>query len=187
MHRFTRPFVLCCAIALLCGCHRHDDAAVAPKAAAPAKAPSSKPTAAAPPAAKAPAPAASAARPASADGDGFRVASLTLGTAIDSGYAVTAPATRFSADTHTIYASVATTGSTAGARLDARWRYLEGRGVLVNELSQAVATDGPAVTTFEVQNPNRWPAGKYVVEISLDGKPAAQRGFEIVDGAVRKN
>lgn len=157
---------------------------MAPKAAAPATTRSSKPAAIAapPPAAKAPAPAASAAKPASADGEGFRVASLTLGTAIDSGYAVTAPATRFSADTHTIYASVATTGNTAGAKLDARWRYLEGRGVLVNELSQAVVADGPAVTTFEVQNPNRWPVGKYVVEILLDGKPAAQQAFEVTEG-----
>ncbi|MBD8880025.1 hypothetical protein IHE49_05985 [Rhodanobacter sp. 7MK24] len=178
MHRYAQPLALCCAIALLCGCHRHHGTATATGTAAPAKAQSSKP---------APAPAASAAKPLAANDNGLRVATLTLGTAIDAGYAVTAPATRFGTDTHTIYASVATTGRAASAKLEARWRYLEGQGVLVNELGQTISADGPAVTTFEVQNPNRWPAGKYVVEISLNGKPAAQRDFEMVDGALEKN
>ena len=186
MHRHARPLALCCTIALLCGCHRHGDTATAPGIAAPARAQSGKP-APAPAATAAPAPASSAPRTATTVDQGLHVSALTLGTAIDAGYAVTMPATRFSADTHTIYASVATTGHASGARLDARWRYLEGQGVLVNELSQTIATDGPAVTTFEVQNPNRWPAGKYVVEISLDGKPVAQCGFDVVDGAMGKN
>ena len=186
MHRLALPLVLCCAIALPCGCHRHDSApadstAGAPKAASTV-AHASKPVSvihAAPAAAgTTPAPAASTTKPAASDG-GFRVATLTLGSAIDAGYAVTAPATRFAADTPVIYASVATTGRTTGATLDARWRYLEGQGVLVNELSQIVAAGGPAVTTFKVQNPNRWPVGRYNVEISLNGKPVASREFEI--------
>lgn len=178
MHRFAQPLVLCCAIALLYGCHRHDSTPVEPIAttpkAAPATAHSSKPAAAA----TTPTPAASTAK-AAADSGSFRVATLTLGSAIDAGYAVITPATRFTDDTPVIYASVATTGHTASALLDARWRYLEGQGVLVNELSQTVATNGPAVTTFKVQNPNRWPIGKYDVQISLNGKPVASRGFEI--------
>lgn len=185
MHRFAQPLALCCAIALLCGCHRQDDGPATAHApalkAAPAKPRSSAPVAPAPkPAVPATAAASSTAKAASADT--FRVASLTLGTAIDTGYAVTAPATRFSADTHTIYASIATTGQTQSATLEVRWRYLEGKGVLVNDLSQTVTTNGPAITTFEVQNPNRWPLGKYVAEISLDGKPVAQQGFEVTDG-----
>jgi hypothetical protein len=190
MHRLAQPLILCCAIALLYGCHRHDSTPVEPIAAAPKTAPaaahnSNKPAPAshAAPAATAttPAPAASTAKAAARD-SGFRVATLTLGSAIDAGYAVTAPATRFAADTPVIYASVATTGRTAGATLDARWHYLEGQGVLVNELSQTVAADGPAVTTFKVQNPNRWPAGRYNVQISLNGKPVAQEGFEVAKG-----
>lgn len=184
MHRFARPLALCCSIALLCGCHRHDDSAAAKNAAAPKAAPAKAQTskAAATPVTAAPAPAKASSAAQASSTNAFRVATLTLGTAIDSGYAVTAPATRFNVDTHTIYASVATDGHTASAKLDARWRYLEGQGMLVNELSQNVAASGPAVTTFEVQNPNRWPAGKYVVEISLDGKPVAQQEFEVTDG-----
>lgn len=186
MHRFAQTLALCAAIVFLCGCHGHDDAAGAKNAdapkAAPAKTRSSKPAAAPSPAASTTAPASSSTTAKSTDDDILRVSSVTLGTAIDGGYAVTAPATRFSADTHTIYASVATSGRTASARLDARWRYLQGQGVLVNELGQNIAADGPAVTTFEVQNPNRWPAGRYTVEISLDGKQVAQQDFEITDG-----
>ncbi len=186
MHRLALPLLLCSAAALLTGCHRHDSTpvepiAAAPKAAPPAAARSSGPSASVShvaAATTAPTPATSTAR-ADASDSGFRVATLTIGSAIDAGYAVTAPATRFAADTPVIYASVATTGRTASATLGARWRYLEGQGVLVNELSQIVAADGPAVTTFKVQNPNRWPAGRYAVEISLDGKPVAQRDFEV--------
>jgi len=187
MHRLAHPLVLCCVGLLLCGCHRHDSSPVEPIAGASGKAPAAahtsqpaaanhaKPATAAP----APAPAASTAKAAAAGDNSFRVATLTLGSAIDAGYTVTAPATRFADDTPVIYASVATTGRTTGATLDARWRYLEGQGVLVNELSQTVAADGPAVTTFKVQNPNHWPAGKYSVQISLNGKPVASRDFEI--------
>lgn len=185
MHRPAPLLILCCTITLLYGCHRHDSAPVEPIAAAPQQTPamarsSNKPAPAGhvAPAAATPAPAASTAR-AAANDDSFHVATLTLGSAIDAGYAVTAPATRFADDTPVIYASVATTGRTAGATLGARWRYLEGHGVLVNELRQTVAADGPAVTTFKVQNPDRWPAGKYSVEISLNGKSVASRDFEI--------
>lgn len=188
MHRLAQPLVLCCAIALLYGCHRHDGTPVEPVAtpsrAPPAAAHSSKPAgsghAAPAAAATAHAPAARTGKAAASD-DSFRVATVTLGSAIDAGYAVTTPASRFADDTPVIYASIATTGRTANALLEARWRYLEGQGVLVNELSQAVATDGPAVTTFEVRNPNRWPAGRYSVQISLDGKPVAQQAFEVTN------
>jgi hypothetical protein len=185
MHRLAPPLILCCAIALLYGCHRHDDTPVEPIAAAPRSAPAAARSSHKPastdhvvPAAATPARSASTAKTAASD-NGFHVAALTLGSAINAGYAVTAPATRFAADTPVIYASVATTGHTAGATLGARWRYLEGQGVLVNELRQTVAADGPAVTTFKVQNPNRWPAGRYSVEISLNGKSVASRDFEI--------
>ncbi|MEW9571822.1 hypothetical protein ABQJ54_08665 [Rhodanobacter sp. Si-c] len=187
MYRLAHPLVLCCAGLLLCGCHHHDGSPVEPIANASGKAPAAvhtnQPAAAnhATPATAAtvPAPAASTGKAAIPSDNAFRVATLTLGSAIDTGYAVTAPATRFADDTPVIYASVATTGRTAGATLEARWRYLEGQGVLVNELRQTVAANGPAVTTFKVQNPNRWPAGKYSVEISLNGKSVASRDFEI--------
>jgi hypothetical protein len=107
------------------------------------------------------------------------VAKLTLGSAVNAEHRITRPGNRFASDIKTIYASVATEGQSRDATLNATWRYLEGKGQLVSSISQSIATDGPAITTFKVQNPDLWPEGKYRVEISLDGKPVAQQDFEI--------
>jgi hypothetical protein len=104
---------------------------------------------------------------------------LTLGDAVNNDHQVTKPGTRFATTDKTIYASVATDGSTTGAKLNAKWTYTEGAGVVVSNITQSIATDGPAVTTFKVQNPDLWPEGKYKVEISLDGKTVADQDFQI--------
>ncbi|WP_343849048.1 hypothetical protein [Rhodanobacter soli] len=107
------------------------------------------------------------------------VAKLTLGSAVNAEHQVTRASNSFATSDKTIYASVATEGSTGGATLNAKWSYLEGQGQLVSSISQSIATDGPAITTFKVQNPDLWPEGKYKVEISLDGKPVAKQDFQI--------
>lgn len=159
------------AAALLTGCNRDKPnaptPAPAPKAAAPAS----------------PAPRAAATKPASvapaAASTAFRVTAVTLGHAVDDAHKVTAPGTRFTPEEKTIYAAVATTGSTRAATIGARWNYLEGAGQLITSVSQRLATDGPAITTFTLQNPDLWPEGKYNVEISVDGKAAATEAFEV--------
>ena len=181
MRRWQSWAVCGVGILLLSGCGRHEQT--------PTTAPAHASTVAIKPAPAhtvAPPAVAASAQPAAAASTAFRVTGLTLGTLIDASYAVTTPTTRFTPDTPTIYASVATAGHTDGATLQARWRYLEGSGVLVNQLEQTVATEGPAVTTFKVQNPNRWPAGKYNVSISLDGKVVAQQDFSVNDGKAGK-
>jgi hypothetical protein len=107
------------------------------------------------------------------------VAKLTLGSAVNAEHQVIRASNSFAPGDKTIYASVATEGSTGGATLNAKWSYLEGQGQLVSSISQSIATDGPAITTFKVQNPDLWPEGKYKVEISLDGKPVAKQDFAI--------
>ena len=139
-----------------------------PGTAMPAAAPATAGTSAA----VAPAAAASTAPP-------FAFGKLTLGDAVNAGHEVTRVADRFASDDKTLYASVATVGSSSGATLNAKWSYLEGGGQLVSNTSQSVATDGPAITTFKVQNPDLWPEGKYKVEISIDGKPVASQDFSI--------
>jgi hypothetical protein len=109
----------------------------------------------------------------------FSVASVTLGNAVNAAHQVSQASNHFAASDKTIYASVATTGHSDGAMLNAKWSYLEGQGQLISSISQAIASDGPAVTTFMVQNPDLWPEGKYKIEISLDGKPVATQVFEI--------
>lgn len=159
------------AALLLVGCGKDT-----PNAPAPAPAPKARPTAV--PAAKAAVPKPVSAAPAAAS-TAFRVTAVTLGHAVDAAHKVTAPGTRFNPDEKTIYASVATAGSTREATLSARWNYLEGAGQLITSVTQRLASDGPATTTFTLQNPDLWPEGKYNVEISVDGKPAATQAFEI--------
>lgn len=181
MRRWQSWAVCGVGILLLAGCGRHEQAPATVSAHA-ATTPA-KPAPAHPSTAPSVAP---SVKPVAAPDTAFRVTGLTLGTLIGASYAVTTPTTRFTPDTPIIYASVATAGHTAGATLQASWRYLEGNGVLVNQLEQTVATEGPAVTTFKVQNPNRWPVGKYSVSISLDGKVVAQQDFAINDGKAIK-
>lgn len=109
----------------------------------------------------------------------FSVTSLTLGSAVNAQHQVIQASDSFASTDRDLFASVATTGRTGGATLNAKWSYLEGKGQLVSSLSQAIATDGPAITTFKVNNPDLWPAGKYQVEIFLDGQPVTQQSFQI--------
>lgn len=191
MNRSMRPTALCVALLtgllLLGGCGKNEPTpagAPAPASTAPAAV---TPTPAPPPAAAstpAPPPAgtasvASAASVAAPPAAPFAVAKVTLGSAVNAEHQVTRASNSFAANDRTIYASVATEGSTGGATLNAKWSYLEGQGQLVSSISQSIATDGPAITTFKVQNPDLWPEGKYKVEISLDGKPVAKQDFQI--------
>lgn len=134
------------------------------------------------------APATSAAAPASASttamaaapaAPALNVTKVTLGSEVDADHRVKNASSSFASNDKTLYASVATEGSSGGATLNAKWTYLEGTSQLVSSISQSIATDGPAITTFKVQNPDLWPEGKYRVEISLDGKQVAKQDFEI--------
>jgi hypothetical protein len=186
--RSTALYVaLLTGLLLLGGCGKNEPTpagAPAPASTAPAAV---TPTPAPPPAAAstpAPPPAgtasvASAASVAAPPAAPFAVAKVTLGSAVNAEHQVTRASNSFAANDRTIYASVATEGSTGGATLNAKWSYLEGQGQLVSSISQSIATDGPAITTFKVQNPDLWPEGKYKVEISLDGKPVAKQDFQI--------
>lgn len=112
----------------------------------------------------------------------FAIAEVALGSTVDANHQVTKARDTFATNDKTIYASVATQGVTGGATLNAKWSYLEGQGQLVSNISQSIATEGPAVTTFKVHNPDLWPAGKYQVEISLDGKSVKTQEFQIKKG-----
>ncbi len=195
MTHFPRTTALCGAILvsllLLSACGKNEPAAPASVPSAPSTtAPGTPATAMPPPASTvaAPAssgtsasiaPASSAPAPATAP---LTIAKVTLGDAVNAEHQVTRASSRFAPNDKSIYASVATEGSSEGATLNARWSYLEGTGQLVSNISQSIATDGPAITTFKVQNPDLWPAGKYKVEISLDGKTVAKQDFEVSKG-----
>ncbi|HEY7873293.1 MAG TPA: hypothetical protein VIC31_11315 [Rudaea sp.] len=155
-NRHGKPLVVAIAGALLLAACGHEAPPPAPVAPAPA------PTAAAP----APAPAPVAPAPTTS------LTSVTLSNAAGG----TASATFGAKDT--IYAIVATnsTGATSNT-LAAKWTF--GEGTLVKNEEQKIAANGAASTTFQISKPSGWPAGKYTVEISLDGKVVNTSGFEV--------
>lgn len=199
MKTSARPLLLCSLAAsgllMLSACGKHDASTEAPAPAStattpttPAMPPAPATTAPAPaataatpamPASTAPAPASTTASAAPAASDVFAVSKVVVGDAITAAHTVNQPKDTIAATRKAIYASVETSGRTDGATLSARWSYDEGKGQLVSAISQSIATSGPAVTTFKIQNPNVWPAGKYTVEIALDGKPVSTRSFEV--------
>jgi hypothetical protein len=153
-------------------------AAPAAASTAPAAAPAATTTAAAV-AAPAAQPAAAPAAPVAA-ADTLKVGAVTLGNAVGADKKVAKAKNAFAPSDKTIYASVATDGTTAGATLNAKWTYQDGdTATTVSDISQSISTDGPAVTTFKIQNPNEWPEGKYKVAISLNGQAVGNEAFEV--------
>lgn len=138
----------------------------------PPQAPASAPPAASTPAAPPPA-ASTPAAPVTT------VSSLVLGNALSGDGKITAPSTTF-APKDTIYAQVVTnsTGGAGTVSIVAKWTYDQGQPVSQNTESVSTAS-GTATTTFHISKPDGWPAGKYQVEISLDGKPASNATFDV--------
>ena len=137
----------------------------APAPAAPA--PSAATTPAAPPATPAPAT------------PSTTVTAIAVGNALDAQGKV-APGNGTFAPKDTIYAQVTTnsTGGAGSASITAKWTYGDGQSVSENTESVSTAA-GSATTTFHVSKPDGWPAGKYKVDISVDGKPATSATFEV--------
>ena len=142
------------ATVALAGCKKKDDAAMTTPPASEPATPATMP---------APAPAPTPAT----------VVSVDLGNAVGADNKVTMAATSF-ATKDTIHASVATDG--AGGKLNAKWTYQDGQ--TVDSQDKDVAS-GPQVSDFSISKPDGWPAGKYKVEISLDGNVVQSRDFEV--------
>lgn len=107
----------------------------------------------------------------------FKVTAIHLGKAIGADKKISESAATFGPK-DTIYASVESEGTAPSATLKARWTF-GGAGQLVNESEQTIAPTGPAVTEFHVSKASGWPAGKYRVEIWVDGVSAGAQEFEV--------
>src|SRR5215475_4366155 len=147
---------LCLALGLLGACKKTEEPAK------PAPAPPA-------PQAQAPAPQAQAA---------FHVTRIDLGNAIGADKKVTAPGAVFKPG-DTIYASIVSEGVAPAASLAARWTFEDGQ--LVDEATQNIAPTGPTVTEFHIAKADGWPAGKYKLEVSANGKPAGTLQFSVAD------
>jgi hypothetical protein len=156
MRRFTSsPILLAALVATtLVGCKKPAPEPVPPAPASPTALPPPAPPAAAP----------------------VSVTGVELGRQLGADKRIPQPATTF-APGDTIYVSVATDGTAESATLTARWSFETGQ--LVTEGSETIAPTGPAATEFHISKPDGWPAGKYKVEILLNGSPAATKEFEV--------
>jgi hypothetical protein len=131
----------------LAGCKKKEEAAPAPPAASePAPAPATP----------APAPAA------------VSVTGVTVGNTAAADKSVAALTTLGTKDK--IIVSVNTQGDAANATLDAKLTYQDGQ--VAGQKSETLNTTGSGTTNFEFTNANPWPAGKYKVDVTLNGQPA---------------
>jgi hypothetical protein len=106
----------------------------------------------------------------------FKVSAIEVGKGIGADKRVTAPVTTFKPK-DTIYVSVATEGAAPSKTITAKWTYEDGQ--TVKEGTESIAPTGPAVTEFHIAKPSGWPAGKYKVEIAVDGASAGSKEFTV--------
>jgi hypothetical protein len=112
----------------------------------------------------------------SGTGIGVRVSQVNIGRSLTANKAINDATDSFK-PSDIVYASVATEGAADTAALKARWTYQDGQ--VVNESTQTIAPTGPATTEFHISKPDGWPAGKYKVEVFLNGSSAAARDFNV--------
>ena len=147
------------AILAMAGCKKEESAAVAAQPAATA----------------APAPKAAAIAAATAS-----VTGVDLGTAVGTDMKVTTAMITFG-PMDTIIAAVSTSTSDPAAsvpgKLGVKWSDQDGK--VVNDEGKAVDFTGSSATDFRIANPAGWPAGKYTLEVSLDGNVVQSKDFEV--------
>ncbi|HET6797605.1 MAG TPA: hypothetical protein VFH40_10635 [Gemmatimonadales bacterium] len=106
----------------------------------------------------------------------FSVRGVDVGKQIGSDKRISNPTTSF-APRDTIYVSVATEGSAPSKTIGVKWSYQDGQ--TIKEAKETIAPTGPAATEFHLAKASGWPAGKYKVEVTVDGSPAGTKEFEV--------
>ena len=121
-------------------------------------------------------PSAPPAAPATAEPVGVKVTGISMGRTLSADKTI-ADKTESFKPSDTIYVSIATEGSSPSATLAARWTTQDGQ--VVSESNQTIAPTGLTVTEFHISKPDGWPAGKYKVEVMLNGASAGIKDFEV--------
>ena len=107
---------------------------------------------------------------------GVRVSQVDLGRELTADKTISNRTDKFKPN-DTIYASVATEGVAPSTTIKARWTYQDGQ--IVNESTQTIAPTGDTRTEFHVSKPDGWPAGKYKIEVLVNGATAGTKEFEV--------
>jgi hypothetical protein len=125
---------------------------------------------------QAPAPPSDTGAAAPAASSEFSVRSVDLGKHIGSDKRISSPTTSFG-PRDTIYLSVTTEGSAPSKTIGVKWSYQDGQ--VIREAKETIAPTGAAATEFHLAKASAWPAGKYTVEVTVDGSPAGSKEFEV--------
>jgi hypothetical protein len=107
---------------------------------------------------------------------GLQFRELRLGKAVNADKSVSVDTGTF-APGDTIYASVATSGSSGSSPIRALWTYQDGQ--VVSDDTQTISGTGSDVTEFHISKPDGFPAGSYKLEIFIDGRSASNRSFDV--------
>jgi hypothetical protein len=170
----TRPLVLLCAATLaLAGCQKEPAAGNETRAAITAPA---TPVAAAGPAASASVVAPIPGEPPLPELGDFKIVQVLMGNTVD-GEKVVVHDTREFAAKDAIYASVLSIGAHQGLKLTADWRAPDGSIIAKSE--QALVPESDLATTFNLRNPEPWPAGDYELRLAIDGHTVRTEKFAI--------
>jgi hypothetical protein len=79
-----------------------------------------------------------------------------------------------------IYATVITKGASPSSVIKATWTFEDGQVVDTSE--RTIAPNGEEATEFHIAKPDGFPAGKYKVEVYLDGNQVHSKSFEVKAG-----
>jgi hypothetical protein len=174
MLRTSAPLLF--AVLLLGGCSKpgasNGASATAPPAAASAAAPARIP--AAMPAGQVVAPIPG--EPPLPELGDFRIVQVLMGVALDPDHVVVRD-TRVFAARDPIHASVLSIGAHQGLKLSADWRAPDGSIIAKSE--QALVPQSDLATTFNLSNPQPWPAGDYELRLAIDGHTVRTEKFAI--------
>jgi len=107
---------------------------------------------------------------------GVRVSQVDMGRSLNADKTINDNTDSFKPN-DTVYASIATQGTSATTTLKTRWTYQDGQ--VVNESTQTIAPTGDARTEFHISKPDGWPAGKYRLEVFLNGSSVTTKEFEV--------
>ena len=104
------------------------------------------------------------------------VSHIEIGRNVDADKRVT-DATKEFRPGETVYASVLTNGAAQNAEMMVRWTFQDGQ--IVDESVQTISPTGSAATEFHITKPEGLAAGKYRVEVFVNGKSAGVEEFEV--------
>jgi len=104
------------------------------------------------------------------------VSHIEIGRNVDADKRVTEATHEFRPN-DTVYATVLTNGAASNAEMKVRWIYQDGQ--IVDESRQTISPTGSAATEFHIARPEGLTAGKYKVEVFVNGKSAGTEEFEV--------